>query len=83
MAMSGLSCSHEEVDAENGPTAFPCCVVLSVDGSDGCGTPKITYGPRSIPNSRRDGSMWMLVRRHGILLGYTVRVSLVTRGLVW
>ena len=76
MVTSGRSFSREEADAGNGPIASPCYAALLVDGLGGCGTQRITSGPRSIRNSRRDGSTSMLARKRGILLGYIVKVCL-------
>jgi hypothetical protein len=54
-------------DVENGPTFSACCVELSEVVLDGSGMPRITFGPKSIPIRKNDGSMSMLVKRLGTI----------------
>ena len=74
-ATCGPSCSHEEVVVVNGPIALACCAEPWEVEFDGCGMQRITFGQKSIPNSRRDGSTLMLARKLGIILGCTLKVS--------
>ena len=65
------------VVAANGPIASACSVGLSEAESDGCGTLKITCGPKYIRSSRSDGYMLMRVRRPGTSRGYMLKVSIL------
>src|SRR6266536_3199106 len=73
--MFGPCCKAEGVDVESGRTASPCCAELLVVVFVGYGILRTMCGPRSIPISRRGGSMSTLVRRLGTILGYILKVS--------
>jgi hypothetical protein len=73
--MSGPCSRPREVGLESSPTASACCVVLRGPECDGSGTVKTMSGPKSTANSSGDGSMWILVKSFGILLGCIQKVS--------
>ena len=73
--MSGRCFSPAEGVVASGQIVSACSVVPSVAASDGSGTPKTMSGPRYTLNSRKDGYMSMRVKRLGIILASTQKVS--------
>src|SRR5204862_4874428 len=74
--MCGLCYSRNGAVLVNGRIASVCCAEQLVVVSDGCGIPKTTSGPKFTRSIRDGGSMWMPVRRPGIIHDSTLKVCI-------
>src|SRR5436305_11932259 len=72
--MYGPFFSLEEVVVVNGPIVSACFVEQLVGAYAGFGMLKTMFGLRYIPNIRSVGSTPTLVRRHGIILDFILKV---------
>lgn len=73
IATSGGYCKHAGAGLASGQTASACSAEPWAAESAGCGTLKIMCGQRSTQNTKRDGSMLIPARRHGITRDFTRR----------
>jgi hypothetical protein len=67
MQMSGRCCNRDEAAAEKRPIALACYVVQLEAESDGYGMQKITFGRRSFPISKSDGSTSTPAKKSGTI----------------
>lgn len=72
---SGNYCRADEVAWVNGQTALACSVGRLEPASDGSGIQRTMSGLKYTLNIRDGGYTWMHVRRRGISLVFTRKVS--------
>ena len=73
--MSGLYLRPEEDELANLPTVSACSAALPAQGSDGCGTARIWFGPKYTASTNGDGSMSTPAKRSGTTHGSTLKVG--------
>lgn len=60
----------------SGPIVLPCFAEPLEAECDGCGTQKTMSGPKSTVLTAVGGCMWIVVKRHGTLHCFTLKVRL-------